>query len=70
MKAVLEAAEALPRAQQGLLEHVLGFLRGADHPIAARRQLPAMTGDQLLERADVARPALATSSALAILVAS
>ena len=40
----LEPRPALPGADQGLLQRVLGVVRGAEHPVAMSQQLAAMVG--------------------------
>jgi hypothetical protein len=40
-RAALEAGVGAPRPQVGLLHRVLGVVRGAEHPVAVRHQLPA-----------------------------
>jgi hypothetical protein len=54
----LEPCEALPGAQQRVLQGVLGVLEGSEHPVAVHLQFSAVRFGQLLERLTVpgARP--------------
>ena len=53
--AALEAREAAPRAQRGLLQRVLGVVHRAEHPVAVGVELAAVGLEQLRERVLVAR---------------
>src|SRR5204863_9831466 len=52
--ALVEAADAAPRAHERLLHRVLGVVQRAEHPVAVRLQLATVRRDQLLEGAGVA----------------
>src|SRR5262249_2538440 len=52
--ALVEAADAAPRARERLLHRVLGVVEGAEHPVAVREQLAAVRRHQLLEGVGVA----------------
>ena len=52
--AALEARQPAPRAQQRVLERVLGILERAEHPVAVGVKLAAVGLDQAAERVLVA----------------
>ena len=51
----LEAGDAAPGAQHGLLHGVLGVVQRAEHPVGVRLELTAVGLDQAPEGALVAR---------------
>jgi hypothetical protein len=53
---LLESVEALPRCQQGVLQGVLGVLKGSQHPVAVHLQLAAVWLGQLSKRLAVPGP--------------
>jgi len=52
--ALVEVADAPPRAHQRFLERVLGVVQRAEHPVAVGLQFAPVGRDQLLKRARVA----------------
>src|SRR5258705_3036838 len=52
--ALVEAADAAPRARERVLHRILGVVQGAEHPVAVGLQLAAVRRYQLLEGAGVA----------------
>ncbi len=66
--AALEPREPAPRAQQRLLQRVLGVVHRAQHPVAVGVQLAAVGLDQCGERALVAARAPSRAAARAVRV--